>query len=302
MDALIGRLPRHLQGQAWMLAACVVFALLWTAIRWASETLHPFVVAFYRCFFGLITLLPMLVVHHRTVLATSRFPIHLRRATSGMIAMLATFYAIANAPLATVMSINYAAPLFATIAAVLFLGERIRARRMIALAVGFTGILVVMRPGAVPLSAGVVAAMLSAVATAASIVSVKQLTQTDDPRAVVAYSFLLMLPPAFIVALFFWQWPSWQELGILALVGVTASLAQTALVRAFSLAEATAVLPLDFFRLVLVVIIGIVVFGEAFDGWTVLGGVIILASTIYVAHREAAAARAIKPASQPPLT
>lgn len=301
MNALINRLPLHQRGQAWMLVSCVAYATLWISIRWGSETMHPNLIAFYRCFIGLLTLTPLIVLHGRTLLGTSRLMTHLRRSTSGVIAMFATFYAIANAPMATAMSINYAAPLFATLGAVLFLGETIRLRRMVALAAGFAGVLIVMRPGAMPLTPGIVAAMISAVGTAFSLIAIKQLTATEDPRTVVIYSFVLMTPPALLAALPHWQWPTLEELGLLLLVGLCASIGQTATVRAFAMADATAILPLDFLRFVLVILAGILLFGESFDGFTALGGIIILASTIYVAHREQVATRAHNPASQPPI-
>jgi drug/metabolite transporter (DMT)-like permease len=293
MNALINRLPAHWRAQAWMVVAGIGFAALWGSIRWASETMHPFLVAFYRCFFGLLILAPLLIGQNRLVLTGSRFSVHARRAVSGVIGMFATFYAIAHAPMATVMSINYAAPLFATIGAVVFLNETIRFRRLAALAVGFLGILIVMRPGSLPLTPGVIASIISAVATAFSIIAVKQLADTEDPRAVVIYSFLLMVPPSFLVALAHWQWPTLGELGILLLVGASATIGQTGMVRAYALGDASALLPLDFIRFLLVILMSIVVFAEPFDGLTVLGGAIILASTIYVARREAAVSRDI---------
>ena len=299
VDFLVSRLPAHMRAPAYMIVACVAFAALWGLVRLASETMHAFLVVFYRNLFGLLALLPALIAGGRAGLATSRFGTHVRRATSGVIATFATFYAVANAPMATVMAINYTIPLFATLAAILFLKERVRWRRMAALLVGFIGMLIVVRPGHLPLTPGIGAALLAAVATAFSIIAMKQLSRTETSLAVVTYSFVLMLPPSLLVALPYWQWPSWQELLVLAGVGLAATIGQSGTVKAFALAEATAVLPYDFVRFGLVICIGTFAFGDPVDAFTYLGGAVILCATIYIAHREAVAARRARPASTP---
>ena len=281
------------RGPAWMTVACVAFAIMWMAIRVASRTVHPFEIAFFRNIFGLIVLAPMLA-RNPGLLKRERLLANLRRATSGLIATLGTFYAVANAPLATALAINYTAPLFATVGAVLFLGERIHVRRAGALIAGFAGMLVVVRPGALPLTPGVVAAVLSAIATAFSYIAIRALVGRDDPRAVAIWSFVLMTPPSLLIAAFVWTSPPPATWGLLAAIGVLAAIGQMGLTRAFAAAEASAVLPYDFVRFGLVTAGGIVLFGERYDAYSLGGGAIILAATIYLAVREAAVARAHK--------
>ncbi len=278
------------RGVVAMVIACIAFGIMWALIRLASADLHPFEIVFFRNLLGLAVLLPMLL-RNRGLLNSTRMPVHLRRATSGFIATLATFYAVANAPLATALAINYTAPLFATIGAVLFLGERIHVRRIAALAAGFVGMMLVLRPGALPMTPGVVAAMVSAVATAFSYIAVRALVGSDDPRAVAAWSFILMLLPSLAVALFVWRWPPQPMWPLLAGIGVCAAVGQLAMSRAFALAEASAIMPFDFVRFGLVTIFGVWLFGERLDAGTLAGGAIIIGATIYLAIREAAAAR-----------
>ncbi len=278
-----------------MLLAAVAFAAMWMVIRIASRTVHPFEIVFFRNLFGLIALLPMLLARPGLIDPARAIP-NLRRASSGLIATLATFYAVANAPLATALAINYTAPLFATVGAVLFLGERIHARRGAALVVGFVGMLVVVRPGALPLTPGVGAALLSAVATAFSYLAIRALVGKDDPRSVAAWSFILMAPPSLAVAAFVWSWPSPAAWAMLAAIGGLAAVGQIGLAYAFANAPASAVLPYDFVRFGLITAGGIVLFGERYDLLTLGGGAIILGATIYLAVREAAVARVTKTA------
>lgn len=274
-----------------MVVACIAFGIMWALIRLASVEVHPFEIVFFRNLLGLIVLSPLLLLHPG-LLKSSRMPVHLRRATSGFVATLGTFYAVANAPLATALAINYTAPLFATIGAVLFLGERIHARRVAALVAGFVGMMLVLRPGALPMTPGIVAAMISAVSTAFSYLAVRALVGSDDSRAVAIWSFVLMLIPSLGVALFVWRWPPQHVWGLLVGIGICAAIGQLALSRAFALAEASAVMPFDFVRFGLVTLFGVWLFGERLDAGTLAGGAIILGATIYLAVREAAAARA----------
>lgn len=274
-----------LLGPAWMILACFAFAGLWVLIRLSSQELHPFAIVVWRNLFGLILLLPMLLMNPGLI-TWGRMPAHLRRAASGVIATFATFYAVSTAPLATVLAINYTAPLFATIGAVLFLGERIRGYRTAALLVGFAGMLIVLRPGATAMSLGLWAAIISALSTAFSLVAIKALTGTDDPRAVAAWSFILTTPVSILIALPFWTWPSAQLWPLLIGMGACAAVGQMALSKAFAAADASAVMPFDFVRFGLITLAGILIFGERQDLLTLVGGAIILGSTIFIAARE----------------
>lgn len=274
-----------------MVVSCVAFSGLWVLIRLVSQELHPFAVVVWRNFMGLLWLMPMLLLTPG-LLKVERLPGHLRRAASGVIATFATFYAVANAPLANVLAVNYTAPLFATIGAVLFLGERIRWIRGAALAVGFLGMLLVLRPGIAEMTPGMWAAIVSALATAFSLVAIKALTGVDDARAVAAWSFVLTTPVSMVIALPFWSWPEAHLWPLLVGLGACAAAGQLSLSRAFSLADASAVMPYDFVRFGLITMAGVLLFGERYDWLTIVGGAVILSASITLALRERMLSRA----------
>jgi drug/metabolite transporter (DMT)-like permease len=281
------RRPQNLRhGVGWMILACLCFGAMWGTIRLGSHELHAFQLVFGRNFFGLLFMLPWILATRGIFLRTQSITPHLQRATSGVLATFGAFYAVSHAPMATAISINYTAPLFATVGAVLFLGERIRMRRILALCVGFCGMLLVVRPGSLPFTPGIAAAVLSAVATAFTIIAVRRLTATEDWRAIVFFSFALMLPFSVMAAASVWRAPDAGGWAILALIGLEALIAQIAMVRAYEVADASALMPYDFVRFGTVISIGVLGFGEAFDLWSLLGGALILVSTIYLAHRE----------------
>lgn len=281
-----------------MVFACIAFSSMWVMIRYASASLHSLEVVFFRNLIGLLVLVPMILANPGLIV-WRRWKLHAARGTSGFIATMGTFFAVANAPLTIALSINYTAPLFATVGAVLFLGERIRARRVLGLAVGFIGMLIVVRPGQMPLTPGVLAALVSALATAFAVIAIRHLVGTDDSRAVAVWSFIFNLVPSFFLALFVWRWPALHVWPLLIGIGAAAALGQLALTRAFSLAEASMLLPFDFVRFGLVTLAGITLFSERYDVFTLLGGALILLSTIYLALREAQVARHARAASLP---
>jgi drug/metabolite transporter (DMT)-like permease len=290
---------RPLAGAAWILVAAVGFSAAWVFIRLASETIHPFALVFWRNAAGLLLILPI-VLRDPSIASPNQWKSHAVRSTSGVIGMFTTFYAVANAPMATVQAINFAAPIFATAGAALFLGEKLRARRVGALLMGFAGVLVVLRPGAQPLTPGILSAVVAAVAIAFSIIAIKRLVGIARPMAVVFWSFALPVLPTFLVALAFWSMPSGATWLYILGIGAATLIAQIATVRAFSIAEATAVMPYDFVRFGITIAIGTWLFGETVDGITLVGGALILGSAIYLAYREAVLARK-GPASTPAL-
>lgn len=291
----IDRLPQAARGAVYMLLSTLVFGVLWVLIRLISDDMPPHLIVFWRTLFGLAVMAPALLRSGRALLRTRKVNLHLLRATTGLFAMYTTFYAVATAPLADVVAISYATPLFVTLTAVLFLNEVIRTRRIAALAVGIAGMLIVMRPGFRELGPGHLAALAAALFTAGSLTVIKLLSATDSTEAIVGYPFLIALPVTFAIALLFWQWPTGFELLTLVAIGALANLGQTFMARSFAAADVTAVLPIDLVRLVLAAGFGYALFGEGLDWQTVVGATVILVSTVYLAHREARAGRVPPP-------
>ena len=167
-----------------------------------------------------------------------------------------------------------------------------RARRWTAIAIGFVGVLVIVRPGAGAVSWPMALPVLAAVTMATSVLVMKTLTRTDATSTIVAYQSLLVIPLTAIAAAFFFELPSWPALGLMAAIGLMASVAHLLLTRAFALAEASAIVPFDYVRLPFVAVIAFVAFGEIPDGWTWIGAAIIAGAAIYIARREAQLAKA----------
>ena len=289
IDGTLGRLPPHMRAVVLMLISTLCFTLMHTVIRYAATEgeMHPFEVAFFRNAFGLLAVLPFALRGRAAAFRTRRLKLHALRGTMQVFAMLMFFYALSITPLAKISAVSFTAPLFATLGAIIFLGERIRARRIFALVLGFTGAMVIVRPGLIELDLGAMLVMTSSSIWACAIFIIKSLSRTESSLTITTYQNIFLIPFTLVAALFFWTWPSWQMLGLFAVMGMFGSIAHVAMAEALKLAETTAVLPYDFVRLIWASGIGFVVFGEIPEIWTWAGGGLIFASTTYIAFREA---------------
>ena len=274
-----------------MIAAAAAFSVMNALIRVLAESLDPLQIAFFRNFFALLFMLPWLLRHGRAGLETKRFGLHVWRAVLGLGAMILWFYSVTILPLAEAVALNFTVPLFVTIGAALILGEVVRARRWSATLIGFLGVLVIVRPGFAEVDWTTALPILAAVVMAVSVLVVKTLSETEDPNAIVLYMNLLLTPLSLIPALFVWRWPDWSALPLLLVLGALAALAHLWLTRAYTKADASAIMPYDYMRLPFIAVIAYFAFGEQPDLWTWIGGAVIAGAAIYIARREAQVAR-----------
>ncbi len=270
-----------------MLGAMTCFATMSVFIRFSSEQVHVLEVVFFRNFLALLLMTPWLARQGIGVMKTGRLGLYTTRAVLNVFGMAAGFTAVTMITLAEATALSFTAPLFATLGAVLILGEIVRIRRITALVIGFAGMLIVLRPGLTEISTGALLALVNALSIALTILIVKRLTETESPATIVTYMALLQTPLALIPAVFVWTWPepmTWIWLFCLAITGTVGHLLYT---QAIKLAEISQIQPLDFVRLPLIAVIGYVLFGEVPTIWTWIGGAVIFVSTAYVTHREA---------------
>ena len=289
---------RTVAGAVWMIAACAGFATMTGFIRYISTELHAFEIAFFRNLFGLVVMLPWLARVGFSGLKTKRIGLYTVRGVTGMLALLCWFWAVTVLPLADATALSFTSPLFATIFAAVVLSEVVRARRWIALAFGFLGAVIILRPGAQSIGLPELAVLFSALMMAASATVIKRLSDTESPSAIVMYMVIYLTPMSLVPALFVWKTPSWEMLGLLFVMGIVATLAHQCLTRSFAIADASAVLPFDFTRLLFAALIGYLVFDQVPDVWIGVGAAVIVASSVYIAHREAVVARSERLATE----
>jgi drug/metabolite transporter (DMT)-like permease len=284
-------LARSLKGSLYMLAAAALVSVLHALVRRMGSELHPFEVAFFRNIVMLMLMLPILLRLGRGAWVSRRPGLQALRGIIGTCAMMSWFYGLALVPIADATALNFSTAIFLTIGAVLILGERVGPRRWAAVAAGFAGALVILRPGLQTVTPGVIVVIGSSVLWAGSLVSVKILSRSDGSATIVFYSSVYFTALSLVPALIVWQWPSLPQLLVLCAIGGLGTLAHLLLTQAYHEADATALTPIDFTRLIWTALLGYLMFDEFPDLWTWLGGGVIIASASFIAYREAALRR-----------
>lgn len=280
-------LPANMRGALWVLAGSAGFSTMAVFIKTLGETWSPFQTAFFRSAVGLMILLPILWHAGPAALRTSVPWFHVWRGAAGICAMLSGFYAITVLPLATATAITFAKPLFMILVAVLILGEAVRWRRWSATAIGFVGVVIMVRPGAGAFDPAMLVALNQALMIALSVAALKKLPPGESNVTVMIYFAILATAVTGIILPFVWVTPSWGELGLAIAMGAIGLGSQAAVIRGFRAGEATAVAPFDYSRLVFATGFGFLFFAEVPDGWTIAGSTVIVTSTLYIARREA---------------
>ena len=278
----VGRLAERRNKRAWQgaalkLLATFCFACLGAIIRLNTPALHPFEIVFLRNLFGFLALVPLLLQAGIRSLRTAKMSFYLLRSAISTVGMLLSFWAASLLPLAEATALSFVQLLFAGMMAVWVLGEHMSRYRWVALALGFAGALVMLRPGFREFSLGTGLALAAAALFAWVTIVLKILARTESSLTITAYMGLLQTPLSFLAAVWVWSWPSPEQWLWMAAMGLLGSLGQVALTQAYKLADVTMLLPLDFSRLLWASLIGFWVFAEIPDGWTWLGGALVLA-------------------------
>jgi drug/metabolite transporter (DMT)-like permease len=283
-----------------MTMAAIGFAVMTTIVRYLTESLPPIELAFFRTLISLVFMIPWMIRAGWAGLRTSSVKKYGLRALLGSFAMTCWFTALAFMPVAEATSLSFTAPIFASIFAMIFLGERAGVRRWTAIVLGFVGALVILRPGFEEISPAAYLLLFGSAAVAGSVIMVKVLSRTESSSAIVAYMGIYMVPILLIPTLFVWQTPTLSLWPWLIAMGGVGTVAQWAMTQAYAAADATAVLPFDYLRLPFVAIAGLFVFGEEPDIWIWIGALVIAGSSIYIAHRESLLAKRHKIVAETP--
>ncbi len=281
-----------LSGPAWLVSAMATITVMSALVRVAAEGLHPFVVVFFATALTAGAMMAVLRRQGLPVLPRRRLGRYLLRATFDGIAFITWYYAVSSIPLAEATTLFFTLPLFVVVFAATILGETIGWRRWAAVALGFAGAMIVLRPDMVAMEVGALAALLAALTSAASNVMVRSLARDDPPVAVMGRNMVLLFPIPLAAAMTQWTTPTAPQFVWLIAIAALAGATQFFLTRAYAATDASKLAPFQFTQLVFAALIGYAAFGELPDRWTVAGGALIAGSAIYIALREARLATA----------
>jgi drug/metabolite transporter (DMT)-like permease len=281
-------LPPSVRAAVLMVGGSLLFSIMGAIVKLVGQRLDSFQIAFFRCLFGFAAILPFILLekgHH--AFRTTHHWGHFLRGAIGVGAMVAGFYATTRLPLTDSTAISFTAPLFMILTAIVLLGETVRWRRGLATFAGFIGVLVMVRPEGGSLGLAAAVGLFGSFLAALSTTLIKRLSGTEHALTILAYfglfSSVLTAAPAWFV----WRPLDRDELALLVLIGSLGAIGQFCQVRAYAIGDVTAVAPIDYSRLIFAGVIGYLLFAELPDRYTISGAVIIVASTLYIAYREA---------------
>ncbi|WP_417741120.1 DMT family transporter [Salipiger sp.] len=282
-------MSQTLQAVLWMTGAVVSFTSMAVAGRAVSLDLDTFEIMLYRSIIGAIIVTSVLMATGKlSQVNRDRFGLHVARNISHFAGQNCWFFAVATIPLAQVFALEFTSPLWVILLSPLVLGERITTTRAIAAGIGFIGILVVARPTPETLSPGLVAALLAGIGFAGSAVFTRRLTRTASTGCILFW--LTVMQAVFglvcagidgdiaLPATTTWPW--------VALIAVAGLVAHFCLTTALRLAPAPVVMPIDFARLPLVAVVGMLLYAEALDPFVFLGAAIIFGANYFNILRE----------------
>jgi len=303
VSALVVRwqaVPPNLRGILWSGLAGLLFALLNVFTLIPAQHLNPFVMAFMRYLFGTLFLVPIVLrLGARRTMRTHRLPLHLFRGCIHAGGMFLWFIGLPLTTLASITALGFTGPIFVTIGAALFLGEDVRLRRWIAVAVGFAGAMIIIRPGIGDLGLGAIVILISTPIFSASNLISKALARTESAPTIVVWQNLTISLAAFPVALWFWQTPQWTDLLWFVAAGLCGTLGHMCQQNGYQLADITLLQPIGFLSLLWNALLGYFLFFQQPDVWTFVGAAVIFASAMYISHREAVRRAKVKSAVGP---
>jgi len=280
----------YLLAVLFMLVSTAAFSAMNVGVSAISNELHPTVIVTLRNALTLLLLAPAVGANRFKLLRTTRLRSHFGRGTIGGIGMITWTYCLSIMPVNHATALSYTAPLFTTLFAVLFLGEKAGFTRWAGLAAGFLGAMVIIRPDTADFNWSSLLVMLATTGWAVAGMLVKSLSRTEPPLRIVFYMNLFMLLWALPFGLYYWQWPTLHGWAILGLIACLSILMHYSMASAYFLAPVVKLMPFDFMRLIYTAIFAYALFGETSGLHTWLGAAIIVGSAVFIARRDAKAA------------
>jgi drug/metabolite transporter (DMT)-like permease len=274
------------QAIVWAITSSFWISVMLVFVRYLSTDYHAFQIVFMRNLLAIFFFVPWIVKEGLPALHTTRIKLHIWRSAIGVIAMLSWFYAISKMPLPEATALSFTAPIFSTIAAILYLKEKVHIEKWLAIFSGFLGALIIIRPGFIAVNHAAYIVLFSTSLWAIAAIVIKNLTKTEYPKLITFYMTIFMTPFALPFAIAYWQPVIMSDLIFFAIIGLTSNLAHIALSKSYSKADISVLMPYDFLRLLFISIMAYVAFGDIVDIWTIAGGAVIIGSTAYITRRE----------------
>ena len=279
-------LSKNQLGFLYMFLSICAFSVMDIIVKWSHN--YPVgEVLFFRGFCGMITIF-FIIPRDRYInfYKTNRPFLHLKRCVSGLIAIVAIFIALRKLPLATVVSITFAAPIFTTIMSIFFLSEKVGFYRWLAVIVGFIGILIISEPGFNSLNVYYIYPIIFCLGLSYVAIAIKQLSSTEPVWLIGLYfSFSILVMSLFTIPQG-WILPNLKDLFLLSMVGILGGLANLWLTQSYKYSDVSLVTPLKYLALLFAIFFGYIFWSEIPSSKTLFGATLVIISSIIIFRRE----------------
>lgn len=279
--------PRPLAGVFWMLVTGLCFITVTALVKYMGPRVPPVEMAFLRYLLGLVFLLPAIGALQSAHLTPRQWRFFGLRGVLHAGGVMLWFYAMVRIPIADVTALNYLAPVYVSIGAALFLGEKLAFRRIAAVVAALIGAAIILRPGFREVSDGHLAMVFAAIVFGGSYLTAKVMADEVKPSVVVAMLSIFVTIALAPFAIAVWVTPTLPDLMLLFCVACFATAGHYTMTLAFAAAPVTVTQPVTFTQLIWAVLLGYFVFDESVDIWVILGGLVILGAVTFITWREA---------------
>lgn len=293
------RIDRPLRGILLLMGSTVFLACSDALAKYLGQTLPAVEIAWLRFAVFALIMAPALLARPQ-LLRSVRPGLQTLRALAMLASSLLFITGLRFLPIAEASATAFVAPIFVTALSIVLLSEKVGVRRWAATIVGLLGVLIIVRPGTAAFHPAAILPILSAIAWAGTLVVTRKISGADRVITTMAYAALVGFGILSAVVPLFWVTPTWQEAMIGAAIGVSSTTGHWIVVMAFRYADASVLAPFSYSQLVWVTLLGYLMFGEVPDLWTMVGAAVIIASGLYIAHRERLRHTA-KPAAVQPM-
>jgi len=263
-----------MNSKLWMLLSVFSFCFVAIGVKQINTNISPFQIIFFRALVGLITLL--IILPKKTITGSiANIKQHLFRNVVHLIAQYGWVVGIVYLSLAEVTAIEFTTPIWILILAAIFLKEKITSKKTSSILLAFIGVLIILKPGLEIISYNSIVVLLSAICFAIAHTSTKKLVQSNSASDVVFIMCLTQLPISFLCTYSNWNWPNFTDYFWLLLIGLSGIAAHFSMAKALKKEAISRLIPLDYLRLPILILVGIFFYKESFDTTIIIGGSLI---------------------------
>ena len=279
-------LTQNQLGFLYMFLSVSAFSFMDLIVKWSDN--YPIgEVIFFRGFFGLIPIFLLIPRERlRNFYQTKRHKLHFQRCLSGLIALIAIFISLRKLPLATVVSISFAAPIFITIMSIFFLNEKVGMYRWLAVLVGFIGIIIITEPGLNSFNIYYLYPIIFCIGLSYVAIVIRRLSLTEPIWLIGFYFSFTIMMTSFLTLPYGWIMPSLKDFILLSLVGILGGAANLLLTQSYKFSEVSLVSPLKYLSLLFAIFFGYLIWNEIPSYKTLVGASLVILSSIIIFRRE----------------